>query len=201
MKLNLLFLVLISLKQYNHIHENESMKQPNKSELSILTFLLLYIQKRKCWRIWYHNSELEPTLWSHKFKKLKPSTMSRKEAYIDEKKSLEEWSVGDICPTENVFTKWCCWNWSSFNCRQLKSINDHKISGIFPLLICKYLFEKDIRIIKLYWGSQRSDFNTSSLICREMQQLPKNTTCFNHLHKQLICTLTYWRSQIRWENL
>ena len=31
---------------------------------------------------WYHNLELEPTLWSHKFKKLGTLTTSRRRRYI-----------------------------------------------------------------------------------------------------------------------
>ena len=34
------------------------------------------------------------------FKEIGTTPKSRKEAYIDEKKSLEERSIGDICPTE-----------------------------------------------------------------------------------------------------
>ena len=39
-------------------------------------------------------------MWSHKFKKLGTCTKCRKEAYIDEKKYVEESSVGDMCPTK-----------------------------------------------------------------------------------------------------
>ena len=60
-KLNhLLFLVLISLKLYIHMHEMKTQKTPNRYELSILSFLMLFIQERICWRKWFHSKTLEP---------------------------------------------------------------------------------------------------------------------------------------------
>ena len=83
MELNLFFLVLISLKQYNHIHENESMKQPNRSELSVLTFLLLIIQEKNAERM-VSQLRIGAHLVVSQIQEIGTLTKYRKEAYIEE---------------------------------------------------------------------------------------------------------------------
>ena len=46
MKLKSAALCIISLKLYSHMQEMKKLKQPNSLELSVLNFLMLFIQER-----------------------------------------------------------------------------------------------------------------------------------------------------------
>ena len=97
MKLNnLLFFVLASLKQYNRMHKNESMKQPNRSELSILTFLLLIIQKKVLKKM-VSQLRTGANLVVSQIQKIGTSTKSRRERYIGKKKYLRRMDLSLTC--------------------------------------------------------------------------------------------------------